>query len=72
MEALDEFDLGRIVGSQHKGRVIAAFRRAGWLPPKERRSIPALPIRKSGGLSGAERIWQAANDLDEEESRRMA
>ena len=44
MEALDEFDLGRIVGTQ-KGRVIAALRKAGWLPPKERRQqgIPALP-----------------------------
>jgi hypothetical protein len=44
MEALDEWDLGRIVGTQ-KGRVIAAFRKAGWLPPKERRQqgIPALP-----------------------------
>jgi hypothetical protein len=71
MEPLDEFDLGRIVGTQ-KGRVVAAFRKAGWAPPKERKSIPAMPTRKSGGLSGAERIWQAANEIDEEESRRMA
>jgi hypothetical protein len=44
MEPLDEFDLGRIVGTQ-KGRVVAAFRKAGWAPPKERRQqgIPALP-----------------------------
>lgn len=41
---LDEFDLGRLAGP-HKGRVVVAFRRAGWLPPKERRhqTIPALP-----------------------------
>ena len=34
--ALDEFDLGRIVGSQRKGQTIKAFREAGWKPPKER------------------------------------
>ena len=41
---LDEWDLGRLAGP-HKGRVVVAFRRAGWMPPKERRhqTIPALP-----------------------------
>lgn len=40
----DDFSLGNLVGNQHKGKVLPAFRRAGWLPPKERRqSMSALP-----------------------------
>lgn len=40
---LDEWDLGRLAGP-HKGRVVVAFRRAGWLPPKERHQrISAMP-----------------------------
>jgi hypothetical protein len=40
---LDEFDLGRIVGPARKALVIKAFRGAGWVPPKERRAVPAMP-----------------------------
>jgi hypothetical protein len=64
----DEFSLGNLVGNQHKGKVIPAFRRAGWLPPKERRQATPPP-QKAGGLEKAARIWQLADDDNLEESR---
>ena len=72
--SVDEFDLGRIVGSARKNLTIQAMRAGGWLPPSERRQrgSSAMPSRASGGLSAAERVWKAANELDSEESRRMA
>jgi hypothetical protein len=39
-DPLDEFDLGRIVGSDRKAAAIKALRAGGWLPPKERRVAP--------------------------------
>lgn len=53
---LDEFDLGRLAGP-HKGRVVVAFRRAGWTPPKERRKVSAaLPQQ----LDKAADLWSLA------------
>ena len=67
--AVDAFDLGRMVGSQHKGRVVVAFREAGWFPPNERQSVSAMPPRKSGGMDVARGLWEAANDMDERKSQ---
>jgi hypothetical protein len=42
-DPLDEFDLGRIVGSDRKAATIKALRAGGWLPPKERAEVPDIP-----------------------------
>jgi hypothetical protein len=45
-EALDEFNISQIVGSQCKVGTLKALREGGWMPPRERtagRSMPALP-----------------------------
>lgn len=64
---LDEFDLGRIVGKA-KGQVVAALRRAGWRPPKERQAkVPALP--KSGGMDVARGLWEAAGNIKERKAQ---
>ena len=36
---LDEWDLGRIVGTSRKVATIKAFRAGGWMPPKERNGL---------------------------------
>ena len=51
---LDEWDLGRIVGTSRKVATIKAFRAGGWLPPKERASKPVqagpVVIDANGGF----------------------
>jgi hypothetical protein len=45
-EALDEFNISQIVGSQCKVGTLKALREGGWMSPRERtagRSMPALP-----------------------------
>ena len=45
---MDEWEIGRIVGTNHKVGTIKALRAGGWLPPKERSTRPALPTDTAG------------------------
>ena len=60
-DPLDEFDLGRIVGSDRKAATIKALRAGGWLPPKERAEVPDIP--------SVDQIRQMRIDSDERKRR---
>lgn len=47
-DALDEFNIGQIVGSGCKVGTLKALRDGGWLPPKERSARPVLPVLPAG------------------------
>jgi hypothetical protein len=59
--SLDEFDVGRIVGSSRKAPTIKALRAGGWLPPKERNG---LDDGSDGGIP-LDRLMKMKAELDQ-------
>ena len=58
---LDEWDLGRIVGTSRKVATIKAFRAGGWMPPKERNG---LDDGSDGGIP-LDRLMKMKAELDQ-------
>ena len=58
---LDEWDLGRIVGTSRKVATIKAFRAGGWMPPKER---TGLDDGSDGGIP-LDRLMKMKAELDQ-------
>jgi len=57
-DPLDEWDIGRIVGSDRKAPTIKALRAGGWMPPKERASAPEPEL-------SLERLKEMKAEIDE-------
>lgn len=69
-DPLDEFDVGRIVGSDRKAPTIKALRAGGWMPPKERATVqddvPSVEeLKKMRAASDARKkeAWEKKNGI---------